>query len=88
MGIFARQTNAKVQQDAIVFELETGGVVRKFEISGDALRRHFGAADGTATELLRAFEQGSETIKAAGKKTQWVPAEGVIALGAGDFDSK
>ena len=78
MGIFARQTNAKVQQDAIVFELETGGVVRKFEISGD----------GTATELLRAFEQGSETIKAVGKKTQWVPAEGVIALGAGDFDSK
>ena len=29
MGVFASQTKAKVQQDDIVFELETGGVVRQ-----------------------------------------------------------
>ncbi|GAB1576678.1 DUF1488 family protein [Bordetella petrii] len=86
MNAFAKATHAQARGDDIVFELETGGVTRQFEISGDALRRYFGAADGTGAELLRAFENGQEKIQALAKKTQWVPSDGVIKLGAGDFD--
>ncbi|MEI2416474.1 DUF1488 family protein [Orrella sp. JC864] len=85
MGSFAKATNAQANGDDVTFMLETGGVKRQFEISGDALRRHFGAADGTGSELLRAFEQARGQIEALGKKAQWVPSEGVIKLGEGDF---
>ncbi|MBO9357574.1 DUF1488 family protein [Bordetella petrii] len=86
MSAFAKATNARAQGDDVVFELETGGVTRPFEISGDALRRYFGAADDTGAELLRAFENAQEKIQALAKKTQWVPADGTIKLGTGDFD--
>ncbi|MBO1114708.1 DUF1488 family protein [Bordetella petrii] len=86
MSAFAKATRARAQGDDVVFELETGGVTRPFEISGDALRRYFGAADGTGSELLRAFEHAEEKIQALAKKTQWVPSDGPIKLGAGDFD--
>ena len=68
---FTKATNAKAQGDAIVFEMETAGVTRQFEISGDVLRRRFGAADDTAPELAH--------------RTQWVPTDGPIAVGEGDF---
>lgn len=86
MGDFATQTGAQVRGDDVVFSLETGGVVRPFEISGDALRERFGAADGSGSELLKAFERARDSIQELAKKAQWVPAEGVIELGTGDFD--
>jgi len=86
MGTFANETGAQVQGDDVVFTLVTGGVARPFEISGDALRRCFGAADGTGSELLRAFERARDPIHAAAKRAQWVPADGTVKLGAGDFD--
>jgi len=86
MNAFAKATRAQAQGDDVIFELETGGVTRQFEISGDALRRYFGAADGTGSELLRAFENAQEKIQALAKKAQWVPSDGRIKLGAGDFD--
>jgi len=86
MGAFASETGAQVQGDDVVFTLTTAGVARPFEISGDALRRFFGAADGTGSELLRAFEHAREPILAAAKRAQWVPADGTIKLGAGDFE--
>lgn len=88
MSAFAKATNARVQGDDVVFELETDGVTRLFEISGDALRRYFGATNGTGSELLRAFDTAEERIRALAKKTQWVPADGTIKLGAGDFDDR
>ena len=86
MSAFAKATNARAQGDDVVFELETDGVTRPFEISGDALRRYFGAADGSGSELLRAFENAREKIQEVAKKVQWVPSDGPIKLGAGDFD--
>jgi len=86
MNAFAKATHAQAQGDDVVFELETGGVIRQFEISGDALRRYFGAADDTGSELLRAFENARAEIQALAKKTQWVPSDGRIKLGTGDFD--
>ncbi|HYG44182.1 MAG TPA: DUF1488 family protein [Bordetella sp.] len=86
MSAFAKATNARAQGDDVVFELETAGVTRPFEISGDALRRYFGAADGSGSELLRAFENAREKIQEVAKKVQWVPSDGPIKLGAGDFD--
>ncbi|WP_144639508.1 DUF1488 family protein [Bordetella genomosp. 13] len=88
MGQFAEETGAQVRGDDVMFSLETGGVVRPFEISGDVLRERFGAADGTGSELLRAFERAREPIRELAKRTQWVPAEGVIELGTGDFEEK
>lgn len=85
MGSFAKETQARVQGDDVVFVLETGGVRREFEISGDALRRHFGAGESTGSDLLRAFESAREQILALGKKMQWVPADGTVKLGEGDF---
>lgn len=86
MSIFAKETHAQVRGDVVVFSLETGGVVRPFEISGDVLRERFGAADGTGAELLRAFERAGDPIRALAKRAQWVPAEGLIELGTGDFE--
>ncbi len=85
MGNFAARTGAQVQGDDVVFELETNGVRRQFEISGDALRRFFGAADGTGAELLHAFERAQPQLEALAKRTQWVPSDGPIKIGAGDF---
>ncbi|MBV7484945.1 DUF1488 family protein [Bordetella sp. BOR01] len=86
MSAFAKTTHARAQGDDVFFELETDGVTRPFEISGDALRRYFGAADDSGSELLRAFEQAREKIQALAKKAQWVPSDGPIKLGTGDFD--
>ncbi|WP_223576342.1 DUF1488 family protein [Achromobacter mucicolens] len=82
---FTKATNAKAQGDAIVFEMETAGVTRQFEISGDVLRRRFGAADDTAPELLRAFERSEDALRDLAHRTQWVPTDGPIAVGEGDF---
>ncbi len=85
MGSFAKATQAQARGDEIAFVLETGGVPRQFEISGDVLRQHFGAADDTGSELLKAFEQARPRIEALAKKAQWVPSDGIITLGEGDF---
>ena len=89
MGSFAKETQAQVQEDAVVFVMETGGVPRRFEISGDVLRHYFGAGENadesTGSELLRAFETARDPLVALAKKAQWVPSEGVITLGEGDF---
>ncbi|MVW73211.1 MULTISPECIES: DUF1488 family protein [unclassified Bordetella] len=82
---FTKATEAKTQGDAIVFNMELNGVVRQFEISGDVLRRRFGAADDTAVELLKAFESGADSVRDAAQRVRSVPAEGSIQLGAGDF---
>ncbi|WP_313622813.1 DUF1488 family protein [Achromobacter sp.] len=82
---FTKATNAKAQGDAIVFEMETSGVTRQFEISGDVLRERFGAADDTAPELLRAFESGADALRQLAHRTQWNPTDGPIQLGEGDF---
>lgn len=87
MGTFAKAVQAKVQGDDIVFVLEQEGIQTNFEISGDALRRHFGAApDSTGSDLLEAFERGSSQIEAAARKSFNAPNDGVIELGSGDFD--
>ncbi|MFJ1299180.1 DUF1488 family protein [Pseudomonadota bacterium AL_CKDN230030165-1A_HGKHYDSX7] len=88
MSKFTKDTHAHVEEDNVVFRLETAGVEREFEISGDVLRGHFGAEDGSAAALLRAFEAGADELRAAGKRTQWVPADGRIELGAGDFEAR
>ena len=82
---FTKSTEAKAQGDAVVFVMELSGVHRQFEISGDVLRRRFGARDDTAVELLHAFEQGAEAIREAAREARSVPADGPIMLGAGDF---
>jgi len=87
MGAFAKAVKAKVQGDDVVFVLERKGVKANFEISGDALRRHFGAVpDGTGSDLLEAFERGSSQIEAVARKCFNAPNDGVIELGSGDFD--
>lgn len=83
---FTKATHAKAQDDAIVFEMETSGVTRQFEISGDVLRQRFGAADDTAPELLRAFESAADALRELAHRTQWVPTDGPIQVGEGDFD--
>lgn len=83
---FTKATGAKVQGDAVVFEIEISGVVRQFEISGDVLRRNFGAADDTAVELLQAFERGADAVRDATRRVRSTPTEGRVLLGAGDFD--
>lgn len=83
---FTKTTDATTQGDAVLFNMEHAGVPRQFEISGDVLRRRFGAADDTGTELLRAFEAGADAVKEAACRVRSVPAEGPIPLGAGDFD--
>ncbi|MNX43740.1 hypothetical protein D3C86_742010 [compost metagenome] len=44
---FTKASGARTQGDAIVFNMETTGVTRQFEISGDVLRQRFGASDDT-----------------------------------------
>ena len=85
MGDFAQLTHASVRDGDVVFQLETGGVPRQFEISSDVLQRHFGAVDGSGSELLKAFERARPEIEALAKKAQWVPSEQPIELGTGDF---
>ncbi|WP_447989051.1 DUF1488 family protein [Achromobacter spanius] len=82
---FTKATDAHAQGDAIIFQMETAGVTRQFEISGDVLRRRFGASDDSATELLCAFESAAEALQDAAHRAQWVPADGPIMLGEGDF---
>jgi len=86
MGSFSKETRAHVEGDDVIFVLETGGQERTFEISGDALRRFFGARDGSGSELLRAFEQGRAGIRAAAENAR-TPAQGATPLGSGDFDT-
>lgn len=74
---FTKSTGAKAQGDAIVFSLDVNGVTRQFEISGDVLRRRFGARDGSAAELLHAFENG-RTRCAMRPAARSIPTEGVI----------
>ncbi|AHC47326.1 DUF1488 family protein [Achromobacter xylosoxidans] len=83
---FTKSTGAKAQGDAIVFSLDVNGVTRQFEISGDVLRRRFGARDGSAAALLHAFENGADAVRDAASQARSIPTEGVIPLGAGDFD--
>lgn len=85
MGEFAHRTEASYQNGDVVFSIKTDGVVRQFEISSDVLQEHFGAADDTGSELLRAFEHARDEIEAVAKKTKWIPSEGPIELGTGDF---
>lgn len=82
---FTKATNAKVQGDAIVFEMETSGVTRQFEISGDVLRGRFGAEDDSAPALLHAFERSADALREVAHQTQWNPTDGPILLGEGDF---
>lgn len=82
---FTKATDADVQGDVIVFHMETAGVTRQFEISGDVLRQRFGAADDTPNELLRAFESAADALQNAADRAHGVPADGPIMLGAGDF---
>jgi len=86
MGSFSKETRAHVEQDDVIFVLEIGGTERQFEISGDALRRFFGARDGSGSELLRAFEHGGQAIRAAAQAAR-TPAQGATPLGSGDFDT-
>ncbi|MDQ8034585.1 MAG: DUF1488 family protein [Bordetella sp.] len=88
MTKFTKDTGAHVRDDTIVFQMETGGVVRDFEISGAVLREHFGAGDDTPAALLAAFERGADELREIGKRSQWVPADGPIELGAGDFEAR
>lgn len=85
MGSFAKQTQAHVREDDVVFTLETGGVPRQFEISGDVLRQRYGAADSSGSELLKAFETARADIEDVAKQAKWVPTDGPIDLGEGDF---
>lgn len=85
---FTKETKAHVQGDAIIFELETAGVTRQFEISGDVLRRRFGAKDESAPELLQAFEGAAQALREVAHRAQWVPFEQRIELGAGDFEER
>jgi len=86
MGEFSKACKAHVEGDDVVFVLETGGKAREFEVSGDALRRFFGARDGSGAELMRAFEQGGDAIRATALGAG-TPAQGRTALGSGDFDT-
>ena len=85
---FTKETKARVQGDAILFELETAGITRPFEISGDVLRRRFGAKDDSAPELLQAFEGAAQAVRDVAHRAQWVPSEERIELGAGDFEER
>lgn len=85
MGDFASKTEATVRDGVVVFSMETGGVTRQFEMSSDVLQEHFGAADDSGSELLKAFEKARDELEAMAKKAQWVPIEGPIELGTGDF---
>ncbi|MNQ64056.1 hypothetical protein D3C85_784600 [compost metagenome] len=44
---FTKASGARAQGDAIVFNMETAGVTRQLEISGDVLRQCLGASDDT-----------------------------------------
>jgi hypothetical protein len=86
MGTFANMTDARVQDDAILFSLTHGGEARKFEISGDVLRECFGAEDNSGSALLRAFERGREQIQTVALAAFNTPTDGITTLGTGDFD--
>jgi hypothetical protein len=86
MGTFASITHAQVKNDDIVFSLNRNGEERQFEISGDALRECFGAEDGSGSALLKAFERGSEKIRAAAEDALNTPTDGITLLGTGDFE--
>jgi hypothetical protein len=86
MGTFASSTHAQVKDDAIQFSLTIKGEARQFEVSGDALRECFSAPDSTGSGLLKAFEHGSEKIRAAAQAALNAPTDGVTMLGTGDFE--
>lgn len=83
---FTKATGAKAQGDAVTFNMEISGVTRQFEISGDVLRRKFGALDDNAVELLQAFERGADAIREATHRVRSTPTDGRVLLGAGDFE--
>ena len=88
MGEFAKQTEARYEDGVIRFWLTEDGQRREFEISGDALLQAFEAEDGTASALLKAFEQGKDTILEIARSASKTPSmEDVTVLGSGDFEA-
>jgi len=82
----ARETPPTVVGDAIRFNARfEGRATQQFEISGDVLVEHFGAASRGADDLLAAFKQGKTAIIDAAEKSQGMPVNDVVLLGTGDF---
>jgi hypothetical protein len=82
----ARETPPTVVGDAIRFNARfEGRATQQFEISGDALVEHFGAASRNADDLLAAFKLGKTAIVDAAGKAQGMPVNDVVLLGTGDF---
>jgi len=83
---FTKLTEAKAHDDYLTFQLEAGGALRQFEISGDVLRQHFGATGTSGAELLQAFETGADAVRKAALEARSIPTDGPIELGSGDFE--
>ena len=87
MGEFAKATDAKYEDGYIRFTWHEGAEPRLFEISAEALRLAFGAADDSGKALMDAFEKGQTRISNAARMASNTPSDGVTELGSGDFET-
>ena len=82
----AKEVHPTVLDGTVRFTaLFEGRKSQEFEISGDVLTEHFGAASRSDEDLLAAFKKGREEILAAAGEASSTPTTGIVPLGTGDF---
>ena len=82
----AKEIQPTVLDGAVRFTARfEGRKSQEFEISGDVLEEHFGAASRTDTDLLAAFKRGRTEILRAAAESVGTPTAGIVPLGTGDF---
>lgn len=82
----AKEVQPAVLDGAVRFTARfEGRKSQEFEISGDVLAEHFGAADRSEGELLAAFKRGRTEILEAASESAGTPTAGIVPLGTGDF---
>lgn len=83
---FAKEMQPSVQDGAVRFMARfEGRKCQEFEISGEVLAEHFGAANRSEDQLLAAFRRGKEEILSAANEAAGTPTSGIVPLGTGDF---
>jgi len=82
----AREVQPTVLDGTVRFTARfEGRKSQEFEISGDVLEEHFGAASRSDDDLLAAFKHGREEILKAAGEASSTPTTGIVPLGTGDF---
>lgn len=82
----AKEVQPAVRDGAVRFTARfEGRKSQEFEISGDVLEEHFGAASRADDDLLAAFKKGRSEILVAASESVGTPTAGIVPLGTGDF---